>query len=224
MDVLPLLIPPLSTYIVATYCPATPGFNIKAREESESQRIIRQNVLPVISGATGFAWYFARNKAYAIDTLKGSAKTIAKASEKGSRKAVSKISKFFEGSQKLALDFSFIVLIVMINLWIYHYNCRQEYETGFRFLLGTIAATFIVIYLTAGYTTKSLLFLTPLLVWLLFTAQYNARFLYYLNTELPEGDVDQDVPQPPDSDKANEELAEQPAVPPSEIKEQFRIW
>jgi hypothetical protein len=187
------------------------------RSETKGEYIIRNNVWPVLSGTIGFAWYFARNKA-------------AGAANKGTRKAVGKLGKILQGSQRYVLDFAFLALIGMVNWWIYSYSCQKDYQNSFYLLISTIGTLMWVIYLTASYTTYSLLLLTPLLIWLFFSAEYTGKQLYFPVVSTPpettNGNTgDELLPQidesdPSDPDKANAELEQQE----KESVEQFRIW
>lgn len=222
MDIVPIIIPVITSYIVSNYCPFTPQFDTNIRTESQGEKIARENVWPVLSGTIGFAWYFARNKAIAAQA--------AKATTKGTRKAVGKLGKLLQGSHRYALDFAFLILIFFVNWWIYLYSCNKHYKDAFLVLIGTIGCIAWVIYLTSSYTSASLLLLTPLLLWLLVTAQSTGKQYYYSEIAVEATDTNgvtnggELLPQVPENDndpeKANLELAEEE----KDVKEQFRIW
>jgi hypothetical protein len=209
MDIIPIILPIVSNYIIGTYCPLTPNFNPESRIESRGDKIYRENVWPILSGTIGFAWYFARNKAIDVQA--------ANLTTKGTRATVSKLSKYFEGSHRYVVDFAFLVLIFMTNWWIYLYYCRQNYNNAFHVLLGAIISVFVVCYLTSSYTSNSMLILTPLLLWLILTA-HTTGMQYYANKKIMEN-PDTDV-LINDVEKANEQLTEED----KDIKEEFRIW
>lgn len=207
MDILPIIIPPVASYIVSTYCPYTPGFDINNRKETPGQHIIRSNVWPVLSGTIGVAWYLARNKAATVQ--------IKKATKKGTRAAVGKLTKYFDGSHKYTLDFAFIVLIASLNYWIYTSSCQQHFEKSTYVLIGAISALIWVIYLTASYTAYSLLLLTPLLLWLFLSVEGTVKKMYNPTPKMTEAPTGLS-----DVEKANEELQNEE----EEVKEQFRVW
>ena len=227
MEILPILIPPITSYIVSTYCPFTPNFDSSTREETKADNIVREKVLPIISGVIGFAWYFSRNKAQIL-------KNTVKSTTKGTRNTVNFLSKLFQGSHKYIIDLVFILLIGSLNYWIYQKDCQKDTQKALYALFVTIAVTIFVIYLTASYSVYSPLFLIPLLVWLLFTAEFKAREFYFTATVTPnvddvedgnvkvEVDVDVQMEESPknDAEKANIDLKNLP----KDVKEQFRIW
>jgi hypothetical protein len=227
MDIVPIVIPPLASYIISTYCPFKPGFNPNTRTETKGEAIVRNNVWPVLSGCVGFAWYFARNKAYSVQA--------AKATKKGTREAVGRLSKLFQGSHKYTLDFAFVLLIAAFNWWIYLYSCEGNLDDAFKVLVLTLGLCFWVIYLTSSYTATSLFLLTPLLLWLFFSVEYTGKKLYYPQSSDEEvsppalpatpspGDAmipEIDESDPSDPDKANAAMMEEE---PEQL-EQFHVW
>lgn len=209
MDIIPIIIPIVVSYVVGTYCPFTPGFSKSNRVETKGEKIIRKNVWPVLAGTIGFAWYFARNKAAAVQ--------LTSAAKKGTRKAIGKLSKWFQGSHKYTLDFAFLLLIGMLNWWIWLYSCERNKQHAFYALAGSLAVIFWVIYLTASYTSSSLLLLTPLLIWLLFSVQRAGAEIYYssfLEDPVVAEEKEETITE------ANKKLNNEK----KELKEQFRIW
>lgn len=213
MDIYPIFLPVLVSYIVSTYCPFTPGFSPSTRIETPGEKIVRQNVWPVLSGTIGFAWSLTRNKAITVQA--------AKATKKGTRKAVSKLSKWFKGSHKYTLDFAYLLLIVAVNYWVWVYGCNKRKKDSFYVLCGTLLILFWVLYLTVSYTSSSMLLLTPLLVWLLFSFQHSAKEMYYANADDAENteDIAPEVEEE-DISHANKKLNNEQ----KELKEEFRIW
>ena len=155
MDIVPIIIPPLASYIVSTHCPFKPNFDSNARIETKGEFVVRNNVWPILSGSIGFAWYFARNKAQLVE--------VAKKSSKGSREAVGKLAGLFKGSHKYVLDLSFLSLIILFNWWIYLYSCQGNLNDAFKVLILSVAACIFVTYLTSSYPAPRLLFVTPVL-------------------------------------------------------------
>lgn len=202
MDIVAIVLPILSNYYVANYCPLTRNFDSAFKSESEQEKLYRTNAWPILSGTIGFAWYLSRNKSVDAHTL-----------TKGSQR----LNKLFQNSHKYMIDIAFIILVVMLNLWTYYYSCNQMYTQGFYVIMGTIASLLWVIYLVGANNSSTLLLLTPLLLWLLVTAQ-TVGMQYY--TAVPPKDELPPFQSQSNPEQANKELVKEQ----KDVKEQFRVW
>ena len=158
MDIIPILIPPITNHIVRNFCPFSKKVLPKSTE-TQSEYIIREYVWPLLSACIGFSWFLARNKAQITK------KQIIKGP----------ISKLFKGFQngKLMLDGAFL-----LSWWMWLYSCEGRYTDAFYVLISVICALFGTIYVASSYTASSLLLLTPVIIWLFFTAEYTGKQFY----------------------------------------------
>lgn len=168
MEMLPIIIPNLVNHITSNFCPLSSSTLLPVDREIHSEYIEREYVWPLLSMCIGFGWFFARNKAGIIQ----------KFAKKGSQKTLSKLSKIFKGSQQLTVDIIFLVLTGFISWWLWLHNCDPDHnrkKDAFYILIATIAVLFGVIYIVSSYSGQSLIFLTPLIVWLFFKVEYSIR-------------------------------------------------
>lgn len=159
MDILTIFIPVVSTHITSTFCPYSEHNNIADEFEPPYQRTMRTMIWPVLSAFLGFSWLIARNKSIAKKAT-NTAQTLKKG-----------FLNVFKNPTTASLDAVYMILIVLINFYLWFSMCEKREMHSTYTLIGLFIAMIAVVYMVASYTSGSLLLLTPLLMYVFLLLQ-----------------------------------------------------
>lgn len=85
-----------------------------------------------------------------------------------------------DSSKKIVpVDVMYSLLTASVCAWMYTQMCIDKPKVAFILLIATIGVTFGVIYNSSRFSTNSLILLTPVVLWLFFTAESSLRELHF---------------------------------------------
>lgn len=157
MDILPILIPTITSYIISTHCPYSAHAEKVIDRENQVEFIIREYVWPLLSVLMGFAWFFSKHKVLTPEKIAS-----------------------MHRHHKLIIDVLFLALTATMSLWIWLYSCEYRLKEAFMALIVTICILFGIMYMISSYTSTSLVLLTPLIVWLFFMLEQSGKQLHII--------------------------------------------
>jgi len=215
MDIVTVLFPIVSTHITSTFCPISENAIMNQNmRNTPSQKISRTLVWPIMSAFVGFAWLFARNKAIAV-----SASKTTKAATKGARKVVNSLSKMLKKPTSTTIDLAFIILVVLINFFLWFYMCENRQQETFYTLIAIFIGIILINYMIGSYTATSLILMTPLLLYVFLLLQDEIRIRYQRYSQSKaESAINAE-----DETKATVETVVE-GEGDDEIKEKFKVW
>ena len=79
--------------------------------------------------------------------------------------------KLRQQKNKNLVDILFVVLVILLNLWIYIYSCKNDKKSALYILLLSILSALTIWGYSIG--TTEMFYLTPLVVWLIFATMLN---------------------------------------------------
>ena len=77
----------------------------------------------------------------------------------------------------MQLNILHILLIIILNAWVYKAGCKIDYRTGALLFVPAIGLTIAILIKSAGVYKNGWWLMVPLLSWLLFAHQLNVHIV-----------------------------------------------